>query len=117
MLDFTTRGQKKTIDLISYYPDSVFQEAIDHYLKERDIVLNCSMQLWSAEAIKKNVMSRMGVAYLPEFALTEELAQGTLIPVATELDEEIIALYAYHKNKYVTKQMQLFLSLIEEVLG
>ncbi|WP_177184073.1 hypothetical protein [Enterococcus malodoratus] len=62
-------------------------------------------------------MSRMGVAYLPEFALTEELAQGTLIPVATELDEEIIALYAYHKNKYVTKQMQLFLSLIEEVLG
>lgn len=117
VLDFTTPGQKKTIDLISYYPDSVFQEAIDHYLKERDIVLNCSMQLWSAEAIKKNVMSRMGVAYLPEFALTEELAQGTLIPVATELDEEIIALYAYHKNKYVTKQMQLFLSLIEEVIG
>lgn len=116
-LDFVTPGQNKEIDLISYYPDSVFQETINHYLNEREIVLNCSMQLWSAEAIKRNVMSRMGVAYLPEFALTEELEQQKLISVPTELDEEIIALYAYHKNKYLTKQMQLFLSLIEDIIG
>lgn len=115
--DFITPNQVKQIPLISYYTGSVFQETIEQYLKEKNIAMTTSMELWSLEAIKKNVMNQLGVAYLPRDSVVEELKAGTLIQLPLELTDTTVNMVCeYHKNKWISPQMSLFLSLIDQAL-
>lgn len=115
--DFITPNQVKQVPLISYYTGSVFQETIEQYLKEKNIAMTTSMELWSLEAIKKNVMNQLGVAYLPRDSVAEELKVGTLIQLPLELTDTTVNMVCeYHKNKWISPQMSLFLSLIDQAL-
>lgn len=115
--DFITPNQVKQVPLISYYTGSVFQETIEQYLKEKNIAMTTSMELWSLEAIKKNVMNQLGVAYLPQDSVAEELKAGTLIQLPLELTDTTVNMVCeYHKNKWISPQMSLFLSLIDQAL-
>ena len=73
------------------------------------------MKLQSIEAVKRSVMNNLGVAYVPEFSVREELKSGALAQLKTELDDQLYpAVYLYHKNKWVTPQMKLALQLLRE---
>lgn len=112
--DFVSANQVKKVDLINYYADSIFQNIIDEYMKKKHILISTTMELWSIEAIKRNVINKIGIAYLPEVAVKDELEQGVLKKLKTDLDEDssIQAVCEYHKNKWLSPQMELFLQLI-----
>lgn len=115
--DFTTPGQHKPVSLITDEPDSIFRRQLEEYLRERDITLDATLELWSIESIKRCVMSNLGFTFLPRFAAQEELAQGRLI----ELEAPISGirnptLCARHKNRWVTPAMGLFMDLLREHL-
>ena len=115
--DFMTPNQVKQVPLISYYTGSVFQEAMEQYLKEKNITITTSMELWSLEAIKKNVINQLGIAYLPRVSVEEELSAGTLIQLPIDLaDPAIDIVCEHHKNKWISPQMAFFLSLIGQAL-
>lgn len=117
LCDFTTPGQRKPLCLITSDRDSIFQRTFDDYLKEYDIVLDGLMELGSIEAIKRSVVSNLGVAYLPRFAVEEELVDGSLKELELKLSNNIItAICAYHKNKWISPAMELFISLLKENL-
>lgn len=76
------------------------------------------MELWSIGAAKTGVMSNLGISYFPIFTIEEELKNGMLIPVRTELDEEKVTVVAtYHKNKFISQLMELFLHLLHDTLS
>lgn len=114
--DFVSANQVKQVDLINYYADSIFQNIIDDYLKKKHILISTTMELWSIEAIKQNVINRIGIAYLPEVAVKKELEQGKLKKLALDPDNDQIipAVCEVHKNKWLSPQMELFLKLIRE---
>lgn len=63
-------------------------------------------------------MSNLGIAYFPIFTIDEELKNGMLIPVRTELDEEkVMVVVTYHKNKFISQPMELFLRLLHDTFG
>ena len=118
LLDFITPHQRKPISLICNEPDGYYQLDMDKYLAEKDIVLNSHMKVQSIEAVKRCVMNNLGIAVVPTYSIGEELKNGSLMPIKTELDEKNYnSFYIYHKNKWISPQMELAMNLMKEHLG
>lgn len=116
--DFTTTGQRNSVCLITNDRESIYQEMFDNYLKEKDIKLDGIMELGSIETIKRGVISNLGVAYLPRFVVDNDLENGILQELRTGLfDRKITAVCVYHKNKWITPAMELFIRLSKECLS
>lgn len=115
LLEFITPHQRKPFSLICNEPDGYYQLEMDKYLEEKDIILNSYMKVQSIEAVKRCVMNNLGIAVVPSYSVVEELKNGSLIPVKTELDEKIYnSIYIYNKNKWISPQMELALRLLDE---
>lgn len=115
LLDFITPHQRKPFSLICNEPDGYYQLEMNKYLVKKDIVLNPYMKVQSIEAVKRCVMNNLGIAVVPSYAVVEELKNGSLIPIKTELDEKRYhSIYVYHKNKWISPQMELALNLLKE---
>ena len=118
LLDFITPHQRKPISLICNEPDGYYQLDMDKYLSEKDILLNPPMKVQSIEAVKRCVMNGLGIAVVPTYSIGEELKNGSLMPIKTELDEkEYNSFYIYHKNKWISPQMELALDLLKKCVG
>lgn len=118
LLDFITPHQRKPFSLICNEPDGYYQLEMNTYLEKKDIVLNPYMKVQSIEAVKKCVMNNLGIAVVPSYSVVEELKNGSLIPIKTELDKKIYtSIYIYHKNKWISPQMELALDLLKKHVG
>ena len=118
LLDFVTPHQRKPVSLICNEPEGYYQMDMDRYLEARDIRLEPYMKLQSIEAVKRCVMSNLGLAVVPTYSVEEELKNGSLIPVKTELDEKLYhSVYVYHKNKWLSPQMELALKFLKQTVG
>lgn len=116
-LDFTTPHQQKSINLINSDPHSLHQKRLLQYLEAKDITVNNDIEMWSIEAAKISVMSGLGIAYLPDFTISKELQNGTLIPVPIDLDTvPVPVVCTYHKNKWINPAMRLFMDLLHQNL-
>ena len=115
--DFTTPGQRKPVSLVTDEPDSIFRRRLEDYLREQDITLDATLELWSIETIKRCVMSDLGLTYLPRFAAREELGRGLLLELEAPVSGvRFPALCARHKRRWVTPAMELFMDLLRENL-
>ena len=116
--DFLSPHQRKPFSMICNEPNANYQKAIEAYFDRKDILLNPPMKLQSIEAVKKSVMNHFGIAYVPLFSVEEELQDGSLIRLETELDEQFFpAVCVYHRNKWISPQMQLAFRILHEQLG
>lgn len=118
LLDFITPHQRKPFSLICNEPDGYYQLEMNKYFAGKDIVLNPPMKVQSIEAVKRCVMNNLGIAVVPSYSVTEELKNGSLKLIKTELDEKFFnSIYLYHKNKWISPQMKLALNLLEKSAG
>ena len=118
LLDFITPHQRKPLSLICNEPDGYYQLDMDKYLSEKDILLNPPMKVQSIEAVKRCVMNNLGIAVVPTYSIGEELKNGSLMPIKTELDEKTYdSFYIHHKNKWISPQMELALDLLKKCVG
>ncbi|MBE6069592.1 MAG: LysR family transcriptional regulator [Clostridium lundense] len=113
--DFFKSNQEINISLIIHEAESVYRKIIEDYFYGNEILLNNTIELGSIEAIKRCVTSNLGISFLPRFAVEEELENGRLKELEIGCsDNKITAIYAYHKNKWITPAMSLFMQLVRE---
>lgn len=113
--DFITKGQRKDICLLTMDKNSLYHKVFNEYLRNSDISLNGEMELVSTEAIKRSVIGNIGVSYLPRFTVLDELEQGIIRELPTLVQNgKIGAVCSYHKNKWITPAMDLFIRLLRE---
>ena len=99
-------------------PNANYQKKIEAYLDRKDIVLRPPMKLQSIEAVKRSVMNNLGIAYVPGFSVEEELKNGSLLQLKTELDGYAFpAVCVYHRNKWISPQMEVAFRVLREHLG
>lgn len=116
--DFYTPGQDLPLPFIIDEPDCIFRQIFEDYLQRKQIRLGHTIELWSIPTIKNLVIGGLGISFLPRFTVQEELASGQLLEI--ELDksmlatEQINAVCARHKNKWVSPLMQLFMDLCSQ---
>lgn len=116
--DFMTSHQKKDICLLSIDKESLYEKIFQHYLRSMDICLDSEMEIGSSEAVKRCIIGNIGVSYLPRFTIEEELKNGDIISLPTKItNQEILVVYTYHKNKWITPAMDLFIKLLKDELS
>lgn len=110
--DLITPNQKKTVCHIQNDPNALYLKILEQYLREKKIFLESGMEVWSIEAVKKSVMSNLGIAYLPRFTVEDELANGVFRECPMDMVGEMTALCAYPANKKSNPTVALFLELL-----
>lgn len=110
--DFITPDQQIPIPFIINEPNCIFRQIFEKYLKEKSILLDHTIELWSIPTIKNLVRNNVGISFLPMFAVQEEIDNGELVEIPTEVaNANISAVCGHHKNKWVSPLMQLFIDL------
>jgi len=117
--NFDTRDQIKKYSFINNDANGIYQSYFKEYLKEKNIQLaGQTLELWSIEAIKKSVMSNLGIACLPHFVVAEELKKGEVHEVAIkDFNRKVTMITAHHNNKWISPAMNLFLKLLKQNIG
>lgn len=114
-LDLCKPNQKINTSLIINEVESIYRKIIENYFSHNNIIVNNVIELWSIEAIKKCVASNLGISFLPKFTVEQELKSGKLKELKVGCsDAKVTAIYAYHKNKWISPAMSLFQQLITE---
>lgn len=110
--DFITPDQKIPISFIINEPNSIFRQLFERYIREKSILLDHTIELWSIPTIKNLVKSSVGISFLPKFSVQEELDRGELVEIPTDLSNvQVSAVCGYHKNKWISPLIQAFIDL------
>lgn len=114
-LNFITEGSHNPITLIAVDTNNIMHNRLIDYLGRRHITVDMNLEMTGTEVVKRCVMSGLGITFLPAFTVEEEIADGRIRIYETELKRPSIAVVcSYHKNKYVTPAMELFLNLMRD---
>lgn len=114
-VDFCKPNQIIDTSLVINEPNCIYRRIFETYLRSNNITLNNTIELWSIEAIKNCVSSNLGISFLPRFVVENELKNNKLKEINTDCsDNKITAIYSYHKNKWISPAMSLFMQLVKE---
>ena len=84
------------------------------YLEEKDIHLGNMIEIRSTQTIINLAKNDVGICYLPEFVVDEEIRRGELVELETDMQASpISSAYGYRKNKWISPAMQLFLEILK----
>ncbi|MBQ8892918.1 MAG: LysR family transcriptional regulator [Clostridia bacterium] len=93
----------------------IFRRIFEAFLAEKSIILDHILELWSIPTIKNLVQNDLGITFLPEFAVRQELKSGALQEIPTGLESPAIhAVCAHHQNKWISPLMRLFIELTQD---
>lgn len=110
--DFMTPDRSVPVSFIINEQNCIFRQIFEQYLREKSLILDHTIELWSIPTIKNLVKNNVGISFLPAFTVQEELEKGELEEIPTDItDKTITAVCAHHKNKWISPLMQLFLRL------
>lgn len=92
---------------------AAYHYELEKLLSERELHISPVLEIGNTETIIHLLKKGMGCSFLPRFTVKEELQNNTLTEIRTNLPPvKMFNQLFYHKNKYVTPQMQLFIQLV-----
>lgn len=98
--------------IVSNDPDDACRVIIMDYLKSAGIYMHSITELGSIEAIRRSVINGLGIAYLADHIVEEDLQIGNLKEVCSDVTRKpVVIQYAIHKNKWISPAMKLFIKL------
>ncbi|MEH7589088.1 LysR family transcriptional regulator [Priestia megaterium] len=111
-LDKSYENQRISECLIVNEQECSYRTIFEEYLRERGIVPSHTMELWSIEAMKRCIMSGLGIACLPLMTVNDEIKEGKLkiIPCVGGF-KQIFSQVAYRKNKWISPALSMFIEI------
>ena len=104
-LILTTRG-------VSYCDD------LEQLLAAKGLELHPFLEIGDTDVIIKLLQQQAGISFLPQYLVQEYLDTGILTVITTDIP--IIQMWSqliYHKNKWITPQMRIFIDLVKKHAG
>ncbi|SFS66015.1 LysR family transcriptional regulator [Marininema halotolerans] len=101
--------------LISFTPESPERKVIDNLLHEQHPPLKMSVELSSAEEIKRMVHYGLGVAFIPRMSLDPQTDQGLRVIRVPALHQQIPITLIRLKERYHSHVMERFLADIRGI--
>lgn len=92
-----------------------YRYELDRVLAEQEFQIRAQLEIGNTETIVHMVEAGFGVSFLPHYSAVKALEEGTVSRVETELLPLSMWLQLYyHKNKWISPQMEAFLSVADE---
>lgn len=90
-----------------------YRYAMEQLLAAKGYELHPFWEVGNTDVITRFLLKNKGISFLPEYVVHDYLEQGDLVILDTECNDIIMwSQLAYHRHKYVTPQMNLFLDLM-----
>lgn len=90
-----------------------YRYAMEQLLAAKGYELHPFWEVGNTDVITRFLLKNKGISFLPEYVAHDYLEQGDLVVLDTECNDIIMwSQLAYHRHKYVTPQMNLFLDLM-----
>ena len=92
-----------------------YRFVLDRYLAALGCSIEPFLEIGNTEFIIRLLKENHGLSFLPRFAVENELTAGTLsiLPVE-DFHMKIFRQLFYHRDKWVTREMEAFISLAKE---
>lgn len=98
--------------IVSNDPEDACRVIVCGYFKTEHIFPRDMIELGSIEAVKRSVINGLGVAYMPRHTVEAELESGRLKEIDTPISgKTVTVICAYHRNKWLSPAMELFIAL------
>lgn len=93
-----------------------YRQLFERILNKAGVCAGTDMEFNSIEAIKQCAIAGMGIALLPEIAVTREIARGELVTLPWYKPELCIStLMVWHKEKWLSPAMKAFIKLVHDI--
>ena len=90
-----------------------YRYAMEQALAEKGYALHPFLEVGNTEVITRFLLKNKGISFLPEYVVRDDVASGRLVILDTECPEIMMwSQLAYHRNKFVTPQMERFMELM-----
>ncbi len=96
--------------------DASYRYMLEQYLASTDRVVKPFLEIGNTEFIIHMLLKNMGISFLPEFTIRRELELGQLSALNVRgFHMQTWRQIFYHKDKWVTREMQEFLRLAQDM--
>ena len=96
--------------------DASYRHMLEQYLASTDRFIRPFLEIGSSEVIIHMRLKNTGISFLPEFTIRREVEQKRLTALKVRgFQMQTWRQIFYHKDKWVTKEMQEFLRLAREM--
>lgn len=90
-----------------------YRYAMEQALAEKGIELHPFLEIGNTDVITRFLLQNRGISFLPEYVVKDYLDNGKLVILDTECPKVTMwSQLAYHRNKCVTPQMQMFMDFL-----
>ena len=88
---------------------------LDNQLAQMDLALEPFLEIGNTDVIVKLLLNNMGVSFLPEFVVKDQLESGELVRLdVPEIQVQLCRQLFCHKGKWITPAMQAMIDLLCE---
>ena len=92
-----------------------YRDALDQCLAAQGLEVHPYLELGSAAQLCQLVERGMGLSFLPEYIVRPALAAGSLARLnVPECQLQMHRQLFYHRDKWLTPQMKLFIALVQK---
>lgn len=90
-----------------------YRYAMEQFLASKGFALHPFLEVGNTDVITRFLLQNKGISFLPEYVIHDYLQNGQLTVLDTECKDIVMwSQLVYHRNKFVTPQMKLFLELM-----
>lgn len=116
-----TDGEKIDLQRISKEPfiltekGGSYRYELERLLSSQEMEIRPVLEIGNTETIIHLLEEGMGVSFLPSFSVEKAIKQGSLSRIQTDIPTiQMCSQLIYHKNKWVTPQMQSFITIVQD---
>lgn len=92
-----------------------YRKPFDRMLAEHNLKVNPILEIGNTEVVMRMVKEGVGISLLPMYVVSDPLARGEIVLLdVPDFHARMFQQLIYHKNKWVTPQMQGFIDLVIE---
>ena len=92
-----------------------YRRVLDKALEKKSIQIVPALEVGITDVIARLIEDGAGISYLPDFVTKEKVRNGSLIYLDVEdIENTIWKQLIYHKNKWISNCMKIFIDYIKE---
>lgn len=95
--------------------DAIYRRELDLEAGKNNIELIPILEIDNLEVVIRLLKKKMGISFMPDYVIQEYIKSGELAELSVECNSvELSSQLVYHRNKFITPQMNSFIAMVRD---